>query len=138
LLAGLAVAAAIIVPSAFATGKTAPHSKAAPPSKTALKGTAPADNCPGAPPAAITAAIAHLEQAGTIDQAQEQAIDAQLRACGPFDLRPLVDNGTITAAQAQAVQDALAHAKVSLANAQHASTSRAGHHRHHRRHHHRS
>lgn len=83
----------------------------------------------------FTQAIAQLEQAGTIDSAQAQAIDTAMQSECSFDIQQLVNNGTITAAQKQAVVSALGHAKMSLAGANHANTARAGHHRHLQRHH---
>jgi hypothetical protein len=61
----------------------------------------------------FTSAVAQLEQAGTIDSTQAQAIDAQLHSHS-LDLQQLLNSGTITAAQAQAVQNALRQAKMSL------------------------
>lgn len=112
----LAAAAAIVVPSALATGKTAPASKSKPPPP----GTVPSNNnCRGTVPPSIAAAVARLEQAGAINSTQDQAIDAFLaQACSVNGLQPLVNNGTITAAQQQAVLNALAHAKMSLARAE--------------------
>jgi hypothetical protein len=112
LLAGLAAAAAIIVPSVLASGKTPTAAKTAPSGAT----TSQDNSCAGAPDPAFTKAVAQLEQAGTIDSTQAKAIDAYLyQACSVDGLEPLVNNETITAAQAQAVNDALVHAKMSLA-----------------------
>jgi hypothetical protein len=109
-LAALAAAAAIIVPSVLASGKTSPPVKPPP------TGSTSPNDCGGPAPTAAIAAIAQLEQNGTIDHAQAQAIDAGLNGC--FDLEQLVNNGTITAAQARAVENALRQVKLSLANAQ--------------------
>lgn len=117
-LAGLTAAAAIVVPSALATGNGPPASTRKPPPPGT---TVPSNNnCPsGAVPPAIASAIAQLKQAGTINGTQDQAIDAFLsHACSIQGLQPLVNDGTITAAQQRAVLDALAHAKMSLARAQ--------------------
>lgn len=116
LLAALAAAAAIIVPSVLASGKTAPTGSTSPPVKPPPTGSTSPNDCGGPAPTAAIAAIAQLEQNGTIDHAQAQAIDAGLNGC--FDLQQLVNNGTITAAQAQAVENALRQVKLSLANAQ--------------------
>lgn len=62
----------------------------------------------------FTAAVTRLEQSGTIDQAQARAINAQLSS-GSIDLQQLVTDGTITAAQMQAVNNAFIQVKMSLA-----------------------
>jgi hypothetical protein len=136
LLAGLAGAAAIVAPSTLAASKHAgapsaqtgtkpaptgnlsdpTGTKPAPTGNTGPTGTTktPAPAGTGtAPNPVFTSAIAQLEQAGTIDSAQAQAIDAQVLA-GSIDLQQFVNSGTITAAQAQAVQNALTQAKMSL------------------------
>lgn len=122
-LAGLAVAAVIVVPSTLAASKhagapsTQTVAKPAPTGSTGPTGTtktpAPAGTGSNAPDPVFTSAIAQLEQAGTIDSAQAQAIDAQLQSHS-IDLQQLVNSRTITAAQAQAVQNALRQAKMSL------------------------
>jgi hypothetical protein len=109
LLAGLAAAAAIVVPT-LATGTTPPAGKTPPAGQTAQQD----NSCTGPPDPVFTSAVAQLERAGTIDSTQAQAIDAQMQGCAT-DLQQLVDSGIITAAQAQAVNDALVHAKMSLA-----------------------
>jgi hypothetical protein len=148
-LAGLAVAAAIAVPTTLAAitkpgpaGTTGPTvTKPAPAGSTAPTGTTktPAPGGTGtAPDPVFTSAIAQLEQAGTIDSAQAQAIDAQLQSKS-FELQQLVDSGIITAAQAQAVQNALRQAKMSLSptngTAGTANVRHVGRHRHVRRRH---
>jgi hypothetical protein len=145
LLAGLAGAAAVAVPSTLAASKhaSAPSAptitkpaptghpsgatitKPAPTSSTAPAGTikTPAPAGTGtAPDPVFASAIAQLAQAGAIDSAQAQAIDAQIRSQS-LDLQQLVNSGIITAAQAGAAQNALAQAKMSLGPANRAAGS---------------
>jgi hypothetical protein len=124
LVVALLGAAAGVGSSAFAAGGGAAPGKTAPAQST---GTGPVKTPPpgvttptgsgggGAPNPIITAAIAQLVQAGTIDSAQAQAINVQICDNGGLDVQQFVDGGTLDATQAQAVQNALAHAKMSLA-----------------------
>lgn len=120
---GLAVAAGIIGPSALASGGTAstPRAKVARASDTpctAPAGTKAAQSkqAPGTDPspAPFLAAVAQLQQAGTINAAQARVLDADIRT-GSIDSEALVANGTLTSAQMQAVNDRLAAVKRSLA-----------------------
>ena len=123
---GLAVAAAVVGPSALASGGNAAPSRAA--AKTA---TAPDTNCgaptqaPGAKvpngpsggpgPAPFLAAVAQLVQAGTINDSQGRILEADIRA-GSIDPTQLVANGTLSSAQMQAVTDRLGAVKRSMAS----------------------
>jgi hypothetical protein len=123
---GLLVAAAVIGPSALASGGSATTTPSTPATT-----TAPAIDCnapptsaqakgPGGPsagpgPAPFLAAVAQLVQAGTIDDAQARVLDADIRA-GSIDPDQLVANGTLSSAQAQAVMERLGAVKRSLAS----------------------
>jgi hypothetical protein len=134
---GLLVAAAVIGPSALASGPAAtPESgTTASTASTASAPTAtpaPKIDCnapppgaqakgPGGPsagpgPAPFLAAVAQLVHAGTIDDAQARVLDADIRT-GSIDPGQLVANGTLTSAQVQAVMDRLGAVKRSLAPA---------------------
>jgi hypothetical protein len=124
LVVALLGAAAGVGSSASAAGGGAALGKTAPAQSTGpgpVKTPPPAVTTPtgsgggGAPTPIITAAIAQLVQAGTIDIAQAQTINAQIDDNGGLDVQQLVHSGTLNATQAQAVQDALAHAKMTLA-----------------------
>jgi hypothetical protein len=63
--------------------------------------------------AAIHTALERLVSAGTITQAQADAVQAQIEA--GKDLQTLVDDGTVNASQLRAIEDALGQVKRSLA-----------------------
>lgn len=118
-VAGLVVAAAIVGPSALASGGAAPSAQAAGKAahvsdvrsaKLAAKAAAPSAG-PG--PGPFLAAVAQLVQAGTITDAQAHVLDADIQA-GSIDPQQLVANGTLSSAQMQAVNDRLAAVKQSL------------------------
>ncbi|MGZ6576920.1 MAG: hypothetical protein ACXVEW_01085 [Solirubrobacteraceae bacterium] len=134
---GLLVAAAVIGPSALASGgATTPESgttaNTATTTSTPATTTAPTIDCnapppgaqakrPGGPsagpgPAPFLAAVAQLVRAGTIDDAQARILDAGIRG-GSIDPSQLVANGTLSSAQAQAVMEHLGAGKRSLAPA---------------------
>ncbi len=66
--------------------------------------------------APFLAAVAQMEQAGTIDQAQASVLDADVRN-GRIDPDQLVANGTLSQAQADTVMERLGAVKRSLAPA---------------------
>lgn len=118
---GLAVAAAIVVPSAIAAGgqgsrPCAPSPAAA--SKLAAAATKPAP-APGGVPHQFLDAIAQLQQAGTITAAQARTLDAAIES-GRIDSDKLVADGVVTASQMKAVNDKLIAIKMSLAAQAHA------------------
>ena len=121
---GLAVAAAIVVPSAIAAGgqgsrPCVPSSAAA--SKLAAAATKPAP-APGGVPHQFLDAIAQLQQGGTITAAQARTLDAAIES-GHIDPDKLVADGVVTAAQMKAVNDKLIAIKMSLAAQAHAGSS---------------
>jgi hypothetical protein len=121
---GLAVAAAIVVPSAIAAGgqgsrPCVPSPTAA--SKLAAAATKPAP-APGGVPHQFLDAIAQLQQAGTITAAQARTLDAAIES-GHIDPDKLVADGVVTAAQMKAVNDKLIAIKMSLAAQAHAGGS---------------
>jgi flagellar basal body P-ring protein FlgI len=77
------------------------------------KGASSSSADPG--PGPFLAAVAHLVQAGTINQAQADVLDAGIRA-GSIDDAQLVANGTLSSAQMQAVDARLRSVKESLAS----------------------
>jgi hypothetical protein len=131
---GLLVAAAVIGPSALASGPTTTPGSDTTPTTTGTPSTtkAPATNCDAPPPGAqakgpggpsagpgpgpFLAAIAQLVQAGTIDDAQARVLDADIRA-GSIDSNQLVANRTLNSSQLQVVMERLAAVKRSLAPA---------------------
>jgi hypothetical protein len=118
-VAGLAVAAAIVVPSAIAAGGQSAGSCAATKSTRAIASSrAPAGG--GASP--FIAAVARLEQAGTIDASQARVIDADIQS-GSIDPDKLVADGVVTAAQMKAVNDRLVAIKMGIAAQVHASNT---------------
>ena len=124
-VAGLAVAAAVVGQSAFASG-----GNTAKPRTAAKAATASGTNCgapaggagakspggPGPGPAPFLAAVAQLVQAGTINQHQADVLDAGIRA-GSIDDQQLVANGTLSSTQMQAVDNRLRAVKQRLAPA---------------------
>jgi hypothetical protein len=123
---GLAVAAAIVVPSAIAAGGQGPRpcvagkSARAVASSDAGSGKAPA--APGGVPHQFLDAIAQLQQAGTITAAQARTLDADIES-GSIDPRKLVADGVVTAAQMKAVNDKLIAIKMGLAAQAHTGSS---------------
>ena len=118
-VAGLVVAAAIVGPSALASGGPARSAPAAGKAahvadvrsaKEAAKAAAPSAG-PG--PGPFLAAVAQLVQAGTITDAQAQILDADIQT-GSIDPQQLVASGTLSSAQMQAVNDRLVAVKQSL------------------------
>lgn len=116
-------AAAIAGPPAFASGSGAPTKTGPPAAGAGVRGSRELSKAPrpgttaptsGSLSPVFAAAIARLEHAGTIDSAQERAIDAAL-ASNNYDMQGLVNNGTITYAQAQSVSQALRNIKESAA-----------------------
>jgi hypothetical protein len=105
-VAGLAVAAAVVGPAALADS----GSGSAPPAS--AKRGSPA---PGGVPHQFADAVAQLVQAGTINAAQGQAIDAQIET-GSMNPQQMVSRGVVTAAQMAAVNDRLIAVKKSLAS----------------------
>ena len=120
---GLVVAAAIVGQSALASGggattpgaaATATTGSANQTASTGPNGSkAPADG-PGEAP--FLAAVTRMVQAGTINDVQARALDADIHT-GRIDTDELVANGTLTSAQAQAVMDRLGAVKRSMAPA---------------------
>jgi hypothetical protein len=118
---GMVVAAAVVGSSALASGGGAPASRTAakvarasidcgaPAASAGVKG--PSDG-PGDAP--FLAAVAQMEQAGTIDQAQARVLDADIQK-GRVDPDQLVANGTLSQAQADTVMERLGAVKRSLA-----------------------
>lgn len=140
-VAGLAVAAAVVGPSALASGGThsTPNAQAAastagaktaastPNAKAADAAGAPcaapgganvvrSKPAPGAQPspAPFLAAVAQLVQAGTINESQARVLDAGIRA-GRIDPGALVASGTLSSAQMQAIISRLGAVKRSIA-----------------------
>ncbi|MGZ4166529.1 MAG: hypothetical protein ACXVR1_07570 [Solirubrobacteraceae bacterium] len=124
-VAGLVVAAAIVGPSALASGGqsggTRAQAKAASANGCAAAATAKAAHAAGGPDLFL-AAVAQLVQAGTITAGQGQVVDAQIRA-GSIDPEKLVSSGALSAAQMQAVTDRLSAIKRRLASQQQVSSS---------------
>ncbi|MBV9417512.1 MAG: hypothetical protein JO363_21180 [Solirubrobacterales bacterium] len=123
-VAGLVVAAAVVGPSALASGSKsaagqagAKHAHATDASCTtsAAGAKAPAGNS-GPGPGPFLDAVAQLKQAGTITDAEARIIDADIQA-GSIDPQQLVASGTLTSAQMQAVADRLGAVKRGLAAA---------------------
>jgi len=126
-VAGLVVAAAIVGPSALASGgpaapapaaTNAARASAAPCSAAQAKARASGSKAAaaGPGPGPFLAAVASLVQAGTIDASQAHVLDADIQA-GSIDPDQLVASGTLTSAQMQAVSDRLAAVKQGLASA---------------------
>jgi hypothetical protein len=132
-LTGLAVAAAIVVPSAIASsghssgscpaGKSARAAvvPSAAASKLADAASKPAP-APGGVPHQFIDAIAQLQQAGTISAAQARTLDAAIES-GRIDPGKLVADGVVTAAQMKAVNDKLIPIKMGLAAQAHAGSA---------------
>lgn len=138
---GLAVAAAIVVPSAIAAGGQGSRPCVAGKSARAVASSvagaskladaaagkpAPAADkpapAPGGVPHQFLDGIAQLQQAGTISAAQARTLDAAIES-GRIDPDKLVADGVVTAAQMKAVNDKLIPIKMSLAAAAHAGSS---------------
>jgi hypothetical protein len=118
---GLAVAAAIVVPSAVAAGGHSSGPCVAGKSARALVSAAdgkPAPPPPGSVPHQFLDAIAQLQQAGTITAAQAQTLDTAIES-GRIDSEKLVADHVLTADQMKAVNDKLIAIKMSLAAAAH-------------------
>jgi hypothetical protein len=124
---GLAVAAAIVVPSAIAAGGQTAGQCAAGKSSRAIAssgsavGKAAGARAGGVPPQFL-AAVAQLEQAGTISAAQARTLDADIES-GSIDPKQLVADGVVTAAQMTVVNDRLVAVKTGLAAQAHAGSS---------------
>ena len=123
-VAGLAVAAAVVGPSALASGSKSAsgqagakraHAADASCTTSAAGAKAPAGNS-GPGPGPFLDAVAQLKQAGTITDAQARVIDADIQA-GSIDPQQLVASGTLTSAQMHAVADRLGAVKRGLAAA---------------------
>jgi hypothetical protein len=131
---GLAVAAAIVVPSAIAAGgqglrpcvagksARAVASSLAGASKLADASAGKPAPAPGGVPHQFIDGIAQLQQAGTISAAQARTLDAAIES-GRIDPDKLVADGVVSAAQMKAVNDKLIPIKMSLAAAAHAGSS---------------
>ncbi len=123
---GLAVAAAIVVPSAIASSgpsagpcvaaKSAQAADASSSSSSSGKHGTPA---PGGVPHQFLDAIAQLQQAGTITAAQAQTLDADIES-GSINPKQIVADGVVTAAQMKTVNDKLIAIKMGLADQAHA------------------
>ena len=120
---GMVVAAAVVGSSALASGGGAPASRtSARVARASIECVAPATSAgvkgpsegPGDAP--FLTAVAQMEQAGTIDQAQASVLDADVRN-GRIDPDQLVANGTLSQAQADTVMERLGAVKRSLAPA---------------------
>jgi hypothetical protein len=124
---GIAVAAAIVVPSAIASGGrsagpcVAGKNAAATAAQRAPGTKAPGVAAGGVPPQFL-AAVAQLQQAGTISAAQARTLDADIES-GSIDPKQLVADGVVTASQMQAVNDRLVAVKSGLAAQAHAGSS---------------
>jgi len=123
---GLVVAAAIVVPSAIASGG---QSSGACPAKSARALVAsgavvgkPAPPPPGSVPHQFVDAVAALQQAGTITAAQARTLDAAIES-GRIDPDKMVADHVLTAAQMKTVNDKLIAIKMSLAQAAHGGVS---------------
>lgn len=111
-MAGLAVAAAIVGPAAFAdsgSGGGGATSTGATAHAVKHHGTPP----PNSAPHQFTDAVAQLVQAGTITAAQGRAVDAQIET-GSMDPDQMVARGVLSASQMAAVNDRLVAVKKSL------------------------
>ncbi|MBV9000465.1 MAG: hypothetical protein JO304_15495 [Solirubrobacterales bacterium] len=122
-VAGLVVAAAVVGPSALASGKRAHATDAS--CTTAAAGAKAPGGDPGPGPSPFLDAVAQLKQAGTITDAQARVIDADIQA-GSIDPQQLVASGTLTSAQMQAVNDRLVAVKRSLAAAMNQGSAAPG------------
>jgi hypothetical protein len=111
-VAGLAVAAAIVGPSALASGGGGASGAAT--TKRAAAGA------PGDAQAPFFAAVSDLVRAGTIDAAQGRAVDERIRA-GSMDPGQMVASGVLTASQMAAVNDRLIAIKRGVAAQAHVS-----------------
>ena len=121
---GLAVAAAIVGPSAFASdggAGTSPSATTTAPASgiDCAPGPGAAVKRPGGPSegpgdAPFLAAVTQMVHAGTIDQAQASVLDADIRT-GRIDPDQLVARGTLSQAQADTVMERLGAVKRSLA-----------------------
>jgi hypothetical protein len=128
---GLAVAAAIVVPSAIASGgqsakpcvvSQAQAAAASGKAQTAAaSGKARGVPAPGGVPHQFIDGIAQLQQAGTISAAQARTLDADIES-GSINPQKLVADGVVTAAQMKAVNDKLIPIKMGLAAAAHAGS----------------
>ena len=98
------------------TGKSAPAIAARTPR--------PASRWPpaGGVPHQFLAAMAQLQQTGTISAAQARTLDADIES-GSIDPKKLVADGVVTAAQMKAVNDRLIAVKMGLADQAHGSSS---------------
>jgi hypothetical protein len=114
-VAGLAVAAAIVGPSALADSGSGSGGAAKAGAKVTAHDVkqrgAPA---PGGVPHQFTDAVAQLVQAGTITAAQGRALDAQIET-GSMNPDQMVARGVLSAAQMAKVNDRLVAVKKSLA-----------------------
>lgn len=117
-VAGLAVAAAIVGPSALASngGSAGPCRQA----RASVAHSAAA----GSVPSQFFAAVAQLVQQGTITQAQARTLDADIQS-GSIDSQQLVDQHVLTASQMEAVNQRLMRVKESLASQMQSSSSSA-------------
>lgn len=129
---GLVVAAAIVVPSAIASGGQSAGPCTAGKSARALVASGAAAGKPAPPPAGSVPhqfldAIAQLQQAGTITVAQAHTLDAAIES-GRIDPDKLVADHVLSAAQMKTVNDKLIAIKMSLASAAHggAAASQSG------------
>ena len=126
-LTGLAVAAAIVVPSAIASGgSSSPPCVGSKSARAVVSSNASPGKAAGAPaggvPHQFLDAIAQLQQAGTISAAQARTLDADIES-GSIDPDKLVADGVVTAAQMKAVNDKLIAIKRNLAAQTHDGSS---------------
>jgi len=134
-VAGLVVAAAIVGPSALASGGSPASRPAAAKAAHASAASCPAaeakarggsnDPSGGPGPGPFLAAVAQLEQEGTIDATQANVLDGDI-AAGSIDPGQLVTSGTLTSAQMRAVNGRLVAVKSSLAAATHDTAAGQG------------
>jgi hypothetical protein len=118
-VAGLAVAAAIVGPSALASnGQSAGKCAAAKRARAVVAPSAAAEA--GSSP--FVAAVAQLERDRTINASQAQVLDTDIQS-GSIDPKQLVADGVVTAAQMKAVNDRLVAVKMGLASQAHAGSS---------------
>ncbi len=126
---GLAVAAAIVVPSAIAAGgqsagpcAAAKSSRAIAASRAAVVGAPGASASAGNGQAPFLAAVARLEQAGTIDASQARVLDADIQS-GSINPKTLIGDGVLSVTQMRAVNGQLVAIKMGMAAQVHASSS---------------
>lgn len=119
---GLAVAAAIVVPSAIAAGG---QSSGQCVGSKAARAMASPPTAADSVPSQFFAAVAQLERAGTITAAQARTLDADIQS-GSIDPKKLIADGVLTVSEMNAVNHRLIGVKMSLASQMQASSSASG------------